>query len=99
VAVASADCKSDRPLPKPSGLALNAEELAAIIDCKVIPSVFPKGRQDRESSLSKGNHHCEGRPVADVLWVVHRNHLAAGLGWAVSKTDNKKFAYDDGAPE
>jgi hypothetical protein len=31
--------------------------------------------------------------------MVHRNHLAAGFGWAVSKTDNKKFAYDEGAPE
>jgi len=31
--------------------------------------------------------------------MVHLNHFAAGLGWAVSKTDNKKFAYDEGAPE
>jgi hypothetical protein len=31
--------------------------------------------------------------------MVHRIHLAEGLGWAVSKTDNKKFAYDEGAPE
>jgi len=99
VAVAAADRKSDRPLPKAPGLALNAEELAAIIDGKVIPSVFPKRCQDGESSLPKGKHHCEGRSIADVLWMVHRNHLAAGFGWAVSKTDNKNFAYDEGAPE
>ena len=78
---------------------MNAEELAAIIDGKVVPSVFPKGRQDGESSLPKGKHYTEGRSIADVLWMVHRNHLAEGLGWAVSKTDNNKFAYDEGAPE
>jgi hypothetical protein len=99
MAITAADGKSHRSLPKPPGLALNAEELAAIVDGKVVSSVFAKGRQDGESSLPKDKHHSEGRTIADVLWMVHPNHLAAGLGWAVSKTDNKNFAYDEGAPE
>jgi hypothetical protein len=31
--------------------------------------------------------------------MIHPFHLADGLGWAVSKTASKNFAYDEGAPE
>jgi hypothetical protein len=44
MAVAAADCKTDGPLPNPSRLALNAAELAAIIDGKVISRVLAKRR-------------------------------------------------------
>ncbi len=99
MAVTATDCKTDRTLPNPSGLALNAEDLAAIIDGKVISSVFSEGRQDAEAGLAKDKHDGEGRSISDVLWMVHRIHLVRGLGRAVSKTDNKNFAYDGGAPE
>jgi hypothetical protein len=32
--------------------------------------------------------------AADVLRMVHPEEVAAGLGWAVAKSDNKPFAYD-----
>jgi hypothetical protein len=88
MAVAAADCEANCTLPNPSRLALNAEELAAVVDGKVISSVLTKWRQDAESSLTKNKHHGEGRPISDVLWMVHLTHVAEGLGWAMSKTAN-----------
>jgi len=97
--VAAADRESDSSLPEPSGFALNADELAAIIDGKVVSSVLPKRGQHAEPSLAQSKHHSEGCPITDVPWMVHHKHLAEGPGWAVSKTDNKNFAYDGVAPE
>jgi hypothetical protein len=99
MAVAAADRKTDGTLPNPSRLALNPEEVGTIVDGKVISSVLSKGRENAESSLTKNKHHGEGRPIAYVLWMVQRSYLADGLGWAVSKTASKNFAYDEGAPE
>ena len=44
----------------------------------------------------KGDRDGERSTVADVLRMLHRDQLAEAIGWAVSKTDNTIFAYDEG---
>ena len=47
----------------------------------------------------KGDRDRQRGTVADVFRMLHTISLPGAIGWAVSKTDNKNFAYDEGAPE
>jgi len=71
----------------------------AVIDREVVSRVLAERHEDGKTHLAKSQHDREGCLVADVLRVIHKVHIGSGVGWAVSKTDNRCFAYHGSAPE
>jgi hypothetical protein len=76
VAVIAAEGKRNSAAPKPASLALKSSEFAVVLQDEVAAGLFAEGHvQAVAKSLERG-HHCECRPVADVLRVFHVARIA-----------------------
>ena len=99
VPIAATDREADSAAAESSCLALNASKVIPIVHDKVVTGVLAKRQEDSEAGGPESEHDGEGRPVANVLRMIHGIQHAGRIGWAVFRTDNRKLAYDGRAPE
>jgi hypothetical protein len=99
VPVAATHTESNRALPEPTRLALDADEPRPIIEHEVDSRVLAEGHVHSVAHLVQYGHDREGRAVTLVLRMLHWSQLGVALGWAVSTMDKWRFAYDVHAPE
>jgi hypothetical protein len=99
MAVVAANTPADSSVAEPPRLALNLRERRSVVDDQVVACVFAERHEYAEPETPKRQHDGQCRAITDVFRMLHALHLGRRLGWAVSKTDNRGFAYDEGAPE
>jgi hypothetical protein len=70
VSICAADSKADSPIAKTACLTLDSGESLTVVDDQVVARVLSERDKDREPSHPKREHHGEGGPIADLLWMV-----------------------------
>jgi len=76
VAVEAAGVESNRPIAKPTCLALNARELAAVVDDEVVSGVLTEWDGDRIPRVVEREHRRQCRAITDGLWMLHESRMS-----------------------
>jgi hypothetical protein len=78
---------------------LHSRETVAVIDHEVVSGVFAERQENRVSGGRQTQHHCEGRPVADYLRVLHTYRIGVVSDGNERSRHELASRYDEGPPE